>query len=331
MLGRAEVRVGSRRRICRMGARTSVSCSTAVRCTSRAQSGSRTGWVGRSNCRRSFTLDEDPDEMGQFLAQAGFFISKGYSASRNGRRRRPNSMTAIDAAESDDGASWWAQTDAGERYPARILGFNQKSRALRTCCTAIGFPSIGTFTDDQYVQRDPDVGDSAEGLLKKVHVVEGISDVSWHKDCAMGGHSRHCCGLTVGISDHRGRTARMASSVWSQVRIERTLLLLGIEGLDLARLPLPTRTGDVTVHCSCTLHMSRPPVSAERRVVYTGFGLAPRPGDHQSVVQRTPEEIRRGRANLADRREGVRPGSRARLSRQLNGKSSICRGTRWSA
>src|SRR2546430_11411004 len=54
---------------------------------------------------------------------------------------------------------------------------------------------------------------------------------------------------------------------------------LGVVGLDLPRVPLPTRTGDITVHCSCTLHMSRPPVSAERRVVYTGFGLAPRPGD----------------------------------------------------
>lgn len=31
----------------------------------------------------------------------------------------------------------------------------------------------------------------------------------------------------------------------------------------------------VTVHCSCTLHMSRAPVSLERRVVYTGFELAP--------------------------------------------------------
>ena len=43
--------------------------------------------------------------------------------------------------------------------------------------------------------------------------------------------------------------------------------------LDLPRVPLPTGAGDVTVHLSCTLHMSRPPVTAERRVLYTGFGL----------------------------------------------------------
>ena len=44
--------------------------------------------------------------------------------------------------------------------------------------------------------------------------------------------------------------------------------------------------------------MSRPPVDRERRVVYTGFGLAPRPGDvHEEL---SAEEIRRRRAALSD-------------------------------
>jgi hypothetical protein len=43
--------------------------------------------------------------------------------------------------------------------------------------------------------------------------------------------------------------------------------------LDLPQLDLPTHTGDVTVHLSCTLHMSQPPVARERRVLYTDFGL----------------------------------------------------------
>ena len=59
------------------------------------------------------------------------------------------------------------------------------------------------------------------------------------------------------------------------------------------------RPDDVTVHCLCTLHMSRPPVSAERRVVYTGFNLAPRAGDR--AAGQSPAEIRRQRAALGDR------------------------------
>jgi hypothetical protein len=121
--------------------------------------------------------------------------------------------------------------------------------------------------------------------------------VSWHKDCSLGGHSRGCCGLTVGISvtgagPENGELGATAGSHRANVAP------LGVEGLDLPRVPLPTQTGDITVHCSCTLHMSRPPVSAQRRVVYTGLGLAPRPGDHREEV--SPEELRRQRAAQND-------------------------------
>ena len=148
------------------------------------------------------------------------------------------------------------------------------------------------------MQRPPAQGDSAEGLLKKVGVVEGIADVSWHKDCSMGGHSRGCCGLTVGISvtgaDARsGELGVVAGSHRANVQAVDVR-----PDLDLPRVPLPTVTGDVTVHCSCTLHMSRPPVDRERRVVYTGFGLAPRPGDVREEL--SADEIRRRRAALSD-------------------------------
>ena len=279
------------------GSRCCGVCSTAVPPTSRAPSASTTVPGPRFELRRSFTLDDDPDEIGHFLAQAGFLHIEGVFSEDEMAAVSHDLDGALATAERDDGASWWAQTQSGEWYPARILGFNQKSPALRSLLHSERFEAIGTFTDDEYVQRNPDAGDSAEGLLKKVQVVEGISDVSWHKDCSMGGHSRHCCGLTVGLSvtgagSENGELGVVPGSHRANISP------LGVEGLDLARLPLPTRTGDVTVHCSCTLHMSRPPVSAERRVVYTGFGLAARPGDQR--VTRTTEEIRRDRASLND-------------------------------
>jgi hypothetical protein len=258
---------------------------------------------------RTFTLDDDPREIGHFLAEAGFLHIEGLFSEDEMAAVSAELDDAIADAELDDGASWWARTEAGEWYASRILGFNQKSPTLRELLRRPGFTELGTFTDDTFVQRDPDVGDSAEGLLKKVGVTEGISDVSWHKDCAMGGHSRTCCGLTVGISvTGAGRENGELGAVAGSHRAN--VAPLGTEAVDdLPKIPLPTRTGDVTVHCSCTLHMSRPPVSAERRVVYTGFGLALRPGDHRPEL--TPEEIRANRAVLNDhvrdqRRESVR-------------------------
>ena len=258
--------------------------------------------------RRSFTLDDEPREMGHFLSEAGFLHLSGVFTEAEMAAVSADLDEATASAGRDDGASWWARTDSGEWYPSRILGFNQKSPALRALLHDQRFAKLGQLTDDSFVQRDPDEGDSAEGLLKKVGVVEGISDVSWHKDCAMGGHSWHCCGLTVGISvtgagRENGELGVVAGSHRANVG------LIGIDGLELPALPLPTRTGDITVHCSCTLHMSRQPVSAERRVVYTGFGLAPRPGDRALV--KAHDQIRRERAALNDRvREQQEQGSR---------------------
>ena len=45
---------------------------------------------------------------------------------------------------------------------------------------------------------------------------------------------------------------------------------------DLPIVDLPTHTGDVTIHLSCTMHMAQPPVDRERRVLYTGFRLPAR-------------------------------------------------------
>lgn len=250
---------------------------------------------GALDVRRSFTLNDSPDEIGHFLAEAGFLHLQGVFTAAEMAAVSSELDEAIAGAKPDDGASWWARTEAGESYPARILGFNQKSPTLRSLLHSDRFRSVGTFTDDVFVQRDPDVGDSAEGLLKKVGVIEGISDVSWHKDCSMGGHSRHCCGLIVGISV-TGANATSGELGVVPGSHRANIAPLGVEGLDLARIPLPTHAGDLTVHCSCTLHMSRPPVSAERRVVYTGFGLAKRPEDRRIALDAA--QVRKGRAAL---------------------------------
>jgi hypothetical protein len=264
------------------------------------------------NLKHHFTLDDDPEDLGHFLAEAGFLHIRDVFTEAEMKEVSRELEDAMASAERDDGASWWARTESGEWYAARILGFNQQSPALRALLGSDRFKTLGTFTDDSYLQRNPNVGDSAEGLTKKIGVVEGISDVSWHKDCSMGGHSRGCCGLTVGLSvtgagPESGELGVVAGSHRANVAP------LGIEGIDLPRLPLATSTGDITIHCSCTLHMSRPPKSAERRVVYTGFNLAPRAGDRP--LQLTAEQVRNDRASIGNRaREHQRQGALGRTA-----------------
>jgi hypothetical protein len=247
--------------------------------------------------RRAFRIDDPREDIGHFLAEAGYLHLEGVFTAAEMAAVSAELDAAMAEATQDDGASWWARTEEGW-YPSRILGFNLKSPTLQELLESDRFRRIGAFTDDAMVQRAPRTGDSAEGLLKKVRVLEGISDVSWHKDCSLGGHSRGCCALTVGISitgaqRRNGELGVVAGSCRANVQ------QIDVRpDLDLPRIPLPTNTGDVTVHCSCTLHMSRPPIDQERRVVYTGFGLAPRPGDEREELD--PEEIRRRRHALSD-------------------------------
>jgi hypothetical protein len=67
--------------------------------------------------------------------------------------------------------------------------------------------------------------------------------------------------------------------------------------LDLQPMLLETNTGDVTVHCSDTLHRAHPPVEQPRKVVYSGFGLPPLPGD---VIESDPRYSREARAQLTN-------------------------------
>jgi hypothetical protein len=239
--------------------------------------------------QHGFRLDDDPDDIGHFLAQAGYLHLRGVFTADEMAAVSSELDAAIDDAERDDGQSWWARTANGW-YPARILGFNRKSATLRELLRSPRFLALTSFVADDFVQGDVGGSDMAEGLLKKVGVVEGISDVSWHKDCGPGGHSYGCSGLTVGIqvtgADRRsGELGVMAAS--NRANIPGLHIA---DDFGLPRVSLPTEVGDCTIHCSCTMHMSRPPEAAERRVVYTGFSLAPLPEEARLGPS---EEVRR--------------------------------------
>ena len=80
---------------------------------------------------RSFRIDDDPDDIGHFLAQAGYLHIEGMFTEAEMDAVSADLDDAVAAATFDDGQSWWARLDSGDWYAARILGFNQKSPALR--------------------------------------------------------------------------------------------------------------------------------------------------------------------------------------------------------
>jgi phytanoyl-CoA dioxygenase PhyH len=223
---------------------------------------------------RSFTPEDDDDEIAAFLASAGFLHLRGWFDTDAMDEISADMDRAFPSYTRDDGRSWWAKTANGDDRCVRMEFFQEHSTRVRALLASQRFLRIGRLVEDDYQPRT--TGDIIEALVKPIGIVEGISDVPWHKDCSLGMHSFRCCGLTCGISV-TGADARSG-----QLRVvagsHRALVQPAFvrSSCDLPIVDLPTQTGDVTVHCSCTLHMSQPPVERERRVMYTGFGLPPR-------------------------------------------------------
>ena len=219
---------------------------------------------------RSSGADDDPAEMKHFLEEAGYLHIRGLFTEDEMRAiDRDMDRLASEYAPNDE-RSWWATTADGVRRLVRMQQFETLSGDTSSLLRDGRFLRLGEIPGDGHRWRG-----TAQALTKPIGVTEGISDVPWHKDCSLGRHSYDCCSLTVGIS------VTGADRVSGQLRVvagsHRVLVWPTFAGRDtgLPEVDLPTRTGDVTVHLSCTKHMSQPPVSRERRVLYTGFALPP--------------------------------------------------------
>ncbi len=242
--------------------------------------------------RRSFALDDDPAEMRHFLLEAGFLHLVDVFGEDEMAAISADMDRAAPSYRDGDGQSWWVTLASGERRVVRMQGFDRHSEATSRLLADPRFARIGEIPGDGHMHLGKE-GNRIEALFKPIGVVAGISDVPWHKDCSLGRHSYECCSLTAGISvtgagPRSGQLGVVPGShralVWPALR----------PPADLPQLDLPTRTGDVTVHLSCTLHKAHPPIERERRVRYTGFRLPGAPSEAAIAARRRLGAVREG-------------------------------------
>lgn len=245
---------------------------------------------------RRFTLDDDPDEMRQFLVEAGFLHLAGVF--------EPDEMAAIEGdidasiamAADADPEYWWCTNADGEQVAVRSLNFQEKSAAVRATLTDERLTWLGDLTGDGHIAPS-----HCEGLVKPLDIVQGLSDLPWHKDCGQGLHSYKCNSLTVGISVTGADRVSGALGVVPGSHRANTVASMRDKDLDLPSRLLETTTGDLTVHCSDTLHRAYPPSAHPRKVVYTSFTLPPLPGDEIKPNPRYNREARSELTSVQDR------------------------------
>ena len=247
---------------------------------------------GELDLRRSFTVDDDREEMAHFLTEAGFLHLRGIFEEDEMAAVGDDIDLWIARATPDDGESWWATDEDGVDRAVRVLFFYEKSQALRDLVHDDRYQWLGDLTGDGHTHKG-----GGEGLVKPLGIVKGLSDLPWHKDCGQGRHSYMCNSLTCGISVTGADRVSGALGVIPGSHRANTMATGRDPGLDLQPIMLETETGDVTVHCSDTLHRAHPPVERPRKVVYSGFALPPLPGD---VVEPDPRYSREARAELTD-------------------------------
>ena len=248
---------------------------------------------------RSFELDDDRAEIAHFVEEAGFLHIRDVFTEAEMAAVAADLDAALERARPDDGASWWAGTSAGEQLPVRVLFFHEQSDALNALLHDERLQWLGTLTGDDLEGKKL----GAEGLVKPLDIETGLSDLPWHKDCGQGGHSYFCNGLSVGISvtgadRHSGALGVVPGSHRANVQTAGK-----DESLDMPSVKLETKTGDLTVHCSDTLHRAHRPTERPRMVVYTGFRQRLLPGD--SIEPVSVEKQRADRARLTNVQERI--------------------------
>lgn len=251
---------------------------------------------GPLDLNRRFRPDDDREEMLRFLEQAGFLHLRDVFDHDQMDAVGADIDEWIGRATPDDGESWWAEGENGESQAVRVLFFHEKSSAMRAAVADGRYQWIGDLTGDGHRH-----GGGGEGLVKPLGIVRGLSDLPWHKDCGQGMHTYTCNGLTTGISVTGADRLSGALGVIPGSHRANTMAAGRDPKLDLPSRMLETETGDVTVHCSDTLHRAHPPVERPRKVVYSSFALPSMPGDDVPSDARSGRVARAALSDVQDR------------------------------
>lgn len=212
---------------------------------------------------RRFTLSQldDPSGMAEarhFLATAGFIVFTAVFDDKEVAELRRGAERAESEAEPADDASWWGRTSDGTAVLTRVLsaaaqpelaGLPHDDRLLRIVETA----------NEPLVAKGVGKRDSVTALWKRRDVVEGLSDLPWHRDCGMGGHATNCpmTVMTICLTDGGPGSGELRVMPGSH---EGSFPF--VDGRD-TRAPEGTAVkvtaGDVSLHITDVMHASMEP------------------------------------------------------------------------
>ncbi len=224
---------------------------------------------------RSFTLDDDREEMAHFLRTAGFLLVKNVFSAREIADMQAAADARAAAAREGDKRSWWGRDAEGESVLCRVTHCLGED-AFRGLPGDPRITGLVALSDHDLVASGSEDEDGLSVLIKNPGMVEGLSDLPWHRDCGMGGHASMCPRLicSIYLSPSRPETGELRMLPGSHEAS------MGFFEATDPRAPrgvgVVADPGDLTLHYGDIMHAAPPPTGAGpfRRCVLLGFGRA---------------------------------------------------------
>ncbi len=227
----------------------------------------------------SFAPDADREDMAHFLRTAGYLFVRDVF--------RPEELAGFleEAGElrgeavKGDKLSWWGKNARGEEVLCRVTRAGAKPR-LAALPHDPRLLALVALADETLVHRVK--GSSEEGvtvIYKNPAMAEGLSDIPWHRDCGMGGHSVMCPVLLASVyltpANPETGELKMLPGSW-----QGTCATMDPSSESAPKgASFDARPGDLSLHYGDVMHAapppSRPDLASYRISAVTGFA---RPG-----------------------------------------------------
>lgn len=208
----------------------------------------------RLDLSRAFPMTALDDAAAHFLATAGFLVVRAVFTADEVRALRGECERLRAAISDDDRRAWWGRHRDGRRICVRVNYAGDLSPAIQALFDDRRLRTV-VAVSGQPVLAAADRLDGATVIFKTPGMVEGLSDLPWHRDCGMGGHpvmcplinaSVHLTDVTATSGDLRAIPGSFAGCSIGEPA--------GDDGISLA-----ARAGDVTLHYGDLLHAAPPP------------------------------------------------------------------------
>jgi len=243
---------------------------------------------------RSFQMDDDREDMADFLRAAGYLWVKQVFSPEEVATFREQAEILRERAVEGDQVSWWAKNEKGESILCRVIHasvmpafkrFPEEKRLL----------SLASLSDVKMIPRPADEVNNVSVLWKNPGITEGLSDLPWHRDCGMGGHATMCPTLVCSTflesnTPEAGAISFLPGSWNSSYGFFEASDARAPKGVTPAAEP-----GDVTLHYGDGMHVAPAPTSDKgpfRICVLNGFRIE---GAHHHRGDRHYNDVLLGR------------------------------------